>query len=104
MPVVSEKAKREDLFREILGSVREWPKRDQWIFTQVHYHGQSIEEISASLNSDVEEVRMVLQHCNRELYSKLRRFRKGEYEKSPLATVQAAVSIACKSIPGGCNF
>lgn len=100
----SEKAKREDLFQEILASVREWPKRDQWIFAQAHYHGRSIEEISAFLNSDVKEVRMALQRCDRELYAKLRRFRESQYGKSPHAMIQAAISITCKSVPGGCNF
>ena len=72
MPVVCEKMKREDLFRGILGALREWPNLDRQIFTQAHYHGQSIETISRSLNLDVEEVRLILRHRDRELYTALR--------------------------------
>jgi DNA-directed RNA polymerase specialized sigma24 family protein len=100
----NEQMKREDLFQEILDSVREWPKRDQWIFAQSHYHGRSLKMISISLHLDAEEVRVVLQHCNRELYAKLRKFRESEYGKSPFDIIRAAASITCKSVPGGCNF
>ena len=104
MLVVSEKIKREDLFQEILETMREWPERDQRIFSQAHYHGQSVEKISASLNLNVGEVRTVLQNCTRKLYTKLSKFRRDEYGRSTIDIIQAAASITCKSVPGGCNF
>ena len=73
MPIVSEKMKREALLQGILDTLREWPNLDQQIFAQAHYHGQSIETISSSLNLDMEEVRLILQHRDRELYAALRK-------------------------------
>jgi|WetSurMetagenome_2_1015567.scaffolds.fasta_scaffold1618471_1 DNA-directed RNA polymerase specialized sigma24 family protein len=70
--------KREDLFQGILDVLREWPNLDQQIFAQAHYHGQSIETISRSLNLDIGKVRVILQCRNRELYAALRKFRSPE--------------------------
>jgi hypothetical protein len=100
----SEEIIREDLYQEIKDAIREWPQRDQYIFMQAHYRGRSIEEISTSLNMNVEEVREILQHCNRELYASLKKFRKREHGISSLPMIHIANSISGKAVPGGCNF
>jgi DNA-directed RNA polymerase specialized sigma24 family protein len=82
MPGVSEKMKREDLFHRIVDTMREWPNLDRQIFAQAHYRGQSIETISRSLNLDVKETRLILQHRDRELYTALRKFREVSRGKS----------------------
>jgi DNA-directed RNA polymerase specialized sigma24 family protein len=104
MQFVSQKIKREDLFQGILDTLREWPNLDRQIFAKAHYHGQSIETISRSLNLDVEEVRLILEHCNRELYAALRIFRESCCEESLLTLIQPASPATCSLVFGGCSL
>jgi DNA-directed RNA polymerase specialized sigma24 family protein len=93
MPAVNEKAKREDLYREILDTLKEWPRLDRQIFAQAHYHGQSIEAISRSLNLDLAEARLILQLRDRELYAALRKFRENSCGESLPTVTQPAKSM-----------
>jgi hypothetical protein len=81
MKAVFSKAKREDLFREIVGIFRQWPELDRTVFFQAHYHGKSVETISRSLNMDVEEVSIILKQCDRQLNASLRNFRQDTRDK-----------------------
>ena len=100
----NKRMRREDLFQEILDAIREWPERDQRIFIRAHYHGQSIDKISASLDLDVEKIRVILRHCNSELYAALKKFRKSEFGKAPFVLIRTESPITCRLSPGGCNF
>jgi DNA-directed RNA polymerase specialized sigma24 family protein len=104
MLIERKETKREDLFQEITDAIREWPERDQHIFTRVHYRGQSIEKISSAFGLDVDEVRVILRHCNRKLYAALRKFHKSEPGKAPLVLIQVESPITCRLLPGECNF
>ena len=64
--------KRESLFQEIFNALRQWPELEQRIFSQAHYHGQSPEAISHSLQLDVEEVSTILRQCDHRLYASLK--------------------------------
>jgi DNA-directed RNA polymerase specialized sigma24 family protein len=81
--------KREELFREIASVLREWPDLECRIFARAHYHGQSLESISHSLNLDVEKVSMILKQCDRKLQTSLREFRKSSSFSAPLIPIPA---------------
>lgn len=74
MTIFNGPRKREDVFEEIVIALRGWTDLDRRIFTQSHYHGQSMEEIARFFNLDIEEVSRILQQCNRELYTSLGKF------------------------------
>jgi hypothetical protein len=100
MQVAIEKMKREELFQGILDTQREWPILDQQIFTLAHYHGQSVETMSRFLNLDPEEVRLILQHRDRELYAALRIFRDRSCGESQLTLTQPASTTTRKVVFG----
>jgi hypothetical protein len=94
MLAVTSKIKREDLFQEIFAVFRQWPELEQRIFSQAHYHGQSLEAISRSLQLDVEEVGTILKQCDRRLYASLRNFHSGSSDKPALTPVEIARIVA----------
>jgi hypothetical protein len=95
MLAVAARSKRENLFQEISETVRQWPVRERQIFAQAHYQGQSQEAISASLQIDPAEVRAILNSCERRLHSSLRRFRKGNSEKSSHVSAETPRPAFC---------
>ena len=104
MKIMAEAMQREVLFRVILDTQREWPNLDRQIFAQAHYHGQSIETISRTLNLNMEEVRRILLHCNRELYAALRRFRESDVGKSLPAQIRPSSSATSRLVFANCSF
>ena len=87
MLAVNAKIKREDLIQGIFNALRQWPELERRVFTQAHYHGQSLEAISHSHRLDVGEVSMILKRCDRRLHTFLREFRKSSCEKPSLIPV-----------------
>jgi DNA-directed RNA polymerase specialized sigma24 family protein len=75
MPAFSVKIGRDDLLREISSILLKWPELERRVFAQAHYHGQSPEAISRSLQLDEKRVRMILQQCDGRLHAALRDFR-----------------------------
>ncbi len=67
-----EKTGRENLIREIISVLGQWPEIERNVFLQAHYQGQSVETISRSFKLNVEEVRQILKQCDRRLYASLR--------------------------------
>lgn len=96
MPAVFEKSKRENLFQEISGAIRQWPELDRKIFIQAHYQGKSLEIISRSFQLDVAEVSEILRQCDRRLQASLRSFRRGGYEKPLNTRVETAFPSSCR--------
>jgi hypothetical protein len=95
MPAVTAKIKREALFQEIVFVLRQWPELERRVFSLTHYHGQSLEAISRSLNLDAEEVSAILKQCDRQLNACLRKFRKGSCGKAPPISAETACPAAC---------
>ena len=93
MSAVLIKGKREDLFREITGVLHKWPDLEQKVFARAHYHGQSLETISNSLNVDVQKVSSILEKCDRELLFSLRNYREGRNSKQSSAANKSTGSI-----------
>ncbi len=91
MRAVNAKMKREDLIQEISAVLSQWPELEQRIFAQAHYQGQSLEAISCSFRLDVEEVSIILKHCDRQLYASLREFCKSSCEKPSLIPTETPV-------------
>lgn len=85
MQAVNAKMKREDLIQEISAVLSQWPELERIIFAQAHYHGQSLKAISCSFRLNVEEVSMILKHCDRQLYASLREFCISSCRKPPLS-------------------
>jgi DNA-directed RNA polymerase specialized sigma24 family protein len=75
MTAISEKIGRDDLLREISSILLKWPEIERKVFSQAHYHGQSPEAISCSLQLDEEMVRTILRQCDNHLHAALRDFR-----------------------------
>ncbi|MBP1624726.1 MAG: hypothetical protein H6Q07_2746 [Acidobacteria bacterium] len=75
MLALGAKLGREDLFREISNILREWPELERRVFYQAHYHGQSPEVISRSLQLDAKSVNAILQQCEDRLHAALKNFR-----------------------------
>jgi DNA-directed RNA polymerase specialized sigma24 family protein len=75
MPAYSAKIGRDDLLREIFSILLKWPELERRVFSQAHYHGQSPETISRSLQLDEKRVRAILQQCDDRLHTSLRDFR-----------------------------
>jgi DNA-directed RNA polymerase specialized sigma24 family protein len=75
MPVISAKIGRDDLLREISDVLLKWPELERRVFSHAHYHGQSPEAISRSLQLDEKMVRAILQQCEIRLHAALRDFR-----------------------------
>jgi hypothetical protein len=94
MPAVTAKIKRENLYQEIFAVFRQWSELEQRIFSQAHYHGQSLEAISRSLQLDAKEVGTILKQCDRRLYASLKNFRTNSCEKSSLAPAEIAHLVA----------
>jgi len=94
MPPVVAEIKRENLFQEIFNVFRRWPELELRIFSHAHYHGQSLEAISRSLQLDIEEVNTILKQCDRRLYASLRNFRKSGSEKPSLIPAKTACPAA----------
>jgi DNA-directed RNA polymerase specialized sigma24 family protein len=67
-----EKTRRGILIQEIISALDQWPERDRSVFSQAHYQGQSVEDISRSLQLDAEEVQQILKLCERRLHASLR--------------------------------
>lgn len=95
MPALTAGIKREALFQAISTVLRRWPELERKVFSQAHYHGQSLEVISRSLQLDVEEVSTILKECERRLYASLRSFRKSNCEKPALSPTEIARLAAC---------
>jgi hypothetical protein len=93
MPAVISKIDRENLFQEICNTLRQWPELERRIFSQAHYHGQSLEAISRSLQLDVEEVSTILKECDCRLNASIRNFRKNSCEKPLLIPVETACLV-----------
>jgi DNA-directed RNA polymerase specialized sigma24 family protein len=104
MPTVSEKVKHDDLFQGILDTLRSWPDLDRQIFVQAHYHGQSIEAISRSLNLNMEETRLILQHRDHELHAALRKFRDSGCAKSSPALNEPTGPLTRRVVILGCSL
>jgi DNA-directed RNA polymerase specialized sigma24 family protein len=66
---------RDDLLREISNVLLKWPELERRVFYQAHYHGQSPEAISRSLQLDEKKVCAILQQCEGRLHAALRDFR-----------------------------
>jgi len=94
MSAVTAKIKREDLFQEISNVLRQWPELERRVFSQAHYHGQSLEAISHSLELDVEEVSAILKRCDRQLHASLRDFRESNCEKPSSIPAETACPAA----------
>ena len=94
MPSVTSKAARENLFQEIRNTFLQWSELDQRVFSQAHYHGQSPEAISLSLQLGVEEVNAILKECNHRLNSSIRNFRQNSLGMSSPIPEEAACLIA----------
>lgn len=69
---------RESLLRAIIGVVRAWPETDRGIFIAARYRGQSLDQIALARGLAVEDVRRVLEKCERRLYDALRGFKEDE--------------------------
>jgi DNA-directed RNA polymerase specialized sigma24 family protein len=89
--------KRETLLQEINNALLQWPELERRIFSQAHYHGQSPEAISRSLQLDVEEVSSILRRCESRLYASLRSFRKSIGEEASLIRDGIASLGACSA-------
>ncbi len=94
MPGVISKIDREDLFQGICNTLLKWPELERRVFSQAHYHGQSLETISRSLQLDVEEVSKILKECDLRLNTSIRNFRKDSREKPLLIPAGFARLIA----------
>lgn len=103
MPAVTAEIDREDLLQEIFNVLRQWPELERRIFAQAHYHGQSLEAISHSLQLDVEEVSTILEQCDRRLHASLRNFGKSSCEKPSLIPAETAYPAACGQDLKGAN-
>jgi DNA-directed RNA polymerase specialized sigma24 family protein len=75
MQSVVARMERESLIKEISNTLHQLPELDRQIFSQVHYHGQSLETISRSVQLSVEEVNEILRRCDRQLHESLKAFR-----------------------------
>ena len=95
MLAVKEKRKREDLFREISHTVRQWPERERKVFTLAHYHGLSLEDISRSLELDFEEVEAILRQCERGLHRSLRNFVERDFKEASCIAEQVEI-LPCR--------
>jgi hypothetical protein len=96
MPGVISNIDREDLFQEICNTLLKWPELERRVFSQAHYHGQSPEAISRSLQLCMEEVNTILSDCDRRLNASIRNFRKNSCEKPLLIPAGTAHSIALR--------
>ena len=77
--------KRETLLQDIHNALLQWPELERRIFSQAHYHGESAEIISHSVQLDAKEVSAILRRCERRLHASLR-----SYHKNGGAVPQAA--------------
>jgi DNA-directed RNA polymerase specialized sigma24 family protein len=73
---------RELLSEAIVDVLRSWPDLHRRIFIQSHYRGETIEQVSSSLNVDTSDVRVILDHCDRLLRTALKGFRDSAPERS----------------------
>lgn len=70
------KEKREILLNEIANIMETWPERQRQVFSLVHYDGKSPAAISRTMAISVEDVRSILEKCDRQLHGSLRSFHK----------------------------
>jgi len=85
-----EKKRRENLIKEIINALDQWPERERSIFSQAHYQGHSVEVVSRSLQLDVEEVQQILKLCERKLHDSLRNLSRSNSEPLSLPAVKTA--------------
>ncbi len=81
--------RREDLFREIFDTIRQWPELERNVFSLAHYRAQSPDSISRSLLLDVEEVNSILRRCDRRLHESLK-----DYHESGCGGGPPAAAVA----------
>jgi hypothetical protein len=93
MPAVISKIDRENLFQEICNTLRQWPDLERRVFSQAHYHGQSVEAIALSLQLNVEEASAILKECDCRLNACIRRFRINSCEKPLIIPVETACTV-----------
>jgi DNA-directed RNA polymerase specialized sigma24 family protein len=92
------KPNRDCLLHAILNVLKGWPELHRSIFIQAHYQGKSQGEISRGLELCAEDVRRILDVCDRRLRSALREFRSsirqtGECKHFPEAACAASRSL-----------
>jgi DNA-directed RNA polymerase specialized sigma24 family protein len=68
------KSERELLSSAIVHALQSWPAFQRQIFTDVHYGGRRIEDLSSSLNVSPEFIRDILNDCERRLRAALRSY------------------------------
>ena len=95
MSAANANARREDLLRQIVNSLRQWPEPERRIFAQTHYYGKSPETISRSLELDLEQVNLTLRRCDRRLHSSLRKFREVNRDGSSHRQSEPAGAAVC---------
>lgn len=86
---------REMLFREISGIISQWPELERKIFSQAHYGGQSVEDISRSINLNAGQVGSILKQCERRLYASLKGFRASAGAGTDAPPARAANPAEC---------
>jgi hypothetical protein len=87
--------RREDLFRQISDTLNEWPDLERRVFSLVHYHGQSPEDISRSLKLNGDEVKTILRRCECGLHDSLRNFYGNTDGKSSLIQDEKSALLNC---------
>ncbi len=85
---------REQLTQTILQVLRSWPELDRRVFVQSHYAGRSVEEVSKNLGLGADEIRSILERCERNLHLGLKAFWQGPPRPPLLATRHKAVFCA----------
>jgi hypothetical protein len=83
--VLTSERMRDLLSHTILEILDSWPDVHREVFVRAHYWGDSVEFISGTLGMEAEEVRFILEQCDRRLRTALRPFR-----REPLETDRAA--------------
>jgi len=90
------KEKREKLVHEIATIIETWPEQHRQVFYLVHYSGQSPAAISRALALGVEEVRSILNTCERQLHKSLRSFHRARMDDTSSASSDP---VACPNLP-----
>jgi DNA-directed RNA polymerase specialized sigma24 family protein len=96
MHAVTAGTNRETLLQEINNAFLQWSELERNIFSRAHYHGQSPEAISRSLQLDLAEVSTILTRCERQLHGSLRSFRKSSREDASSFPARIARLAACE--------
>ncbi len=85
-----ETTKRESLIQEIKTVLGQWPEIDRNVFSKAHYQGQSVEDISRSLQLNAAEIQQILKQCDQRLHASLRNLRNPGGETPSLPTIHTA--------------